>query len=81
VPFVGCDARRPECCPFTANDLVIGTATGGTVTLTATGTVTPTQSVLSFNSGYPVPISGTQLATLSACPADYTDLGTACCPQ
>jgi hypothetical protein len=82
VPFIGCDANRPECCPFTANNVMIaGAASGGTITLTATGATTPTQSLLTMSTGYPVPLAGDQHATLSRCPDDYIDLGTACCPS
>jgi hypothetical protein len=82
IPFIGCDGNRPECCPFTPNNVMIAGATsGGTVTLTATGTATPGQSLLTFSSGYPVPGPNDQHATLSKCPDDYDDYGTACCPR
>jgi hypothetical protein len=85
VPFVGCDGQRPECCPFTANNIQVGGATsGGTVTLTATGTATPTQSQLTVGAsslGYPVPLASDQHATLARCPDDYDDFNTACCPK
>jgi hypothetical protein len=56
-------------------------ASDATVTLTATGTQAPGQSKLTYTSGYPVPLANDPYATLTKCPDDYDDVGTACCPR
>jgi hypothetical protein len=65
APIIGCGDDRPECCPSLAI-----TSSPTTSTPAATLPVYESTAVASALSAYPI----------SACPSDYADLGSVCCP-
>lgn len=63
--FVGCDADRPECCPF---EVATTSGKGGG------------NRVAGGGGGFPTPAANA-LSALTACPDDYYPISGQCCPK
>ncbi|KAK4460467.1 hypothetical protein QBC42DRAFT_298538 [Cladorrhinum samala] len=72
APIVGCNAARPECCPWVASGKAMATATG------------PSEDqinrVAAAAGQFPKPENG-QLSLLPKCPNDYYSVSGLCCPN
>ena len=72
APIVGCNAARPECCPWVASGKAMATATG------------PSEDqinrVAAAAGQFPKPENG-QLSLLPKCPNDYYSVSGLCCPK
>ncbi|KAK1756557.1 hypothetical protein QBC47DRAFT_187621 [Echria macrotheca] len=69
--FVGCDASRPQCCPWSVS--VDGSAT-------TTGALDEGNRVAGGPGQFPIPANGIQ-ALLNRCPDDYYSVSSQCCPN
>ncbi|KAJ2906008.1 hypothetical protein MKZ38_003491 [Zalerion maritima] len=81
APFVGCDANRPECCPWQAAATNVGATSDTTITVEVSQ---PTDENGEYNAAaidYPVPDDAAQ-GVLGGCPDDYYTVSgsDACCP-
>ncbi|KAK4223052.1 hypothetical protein QBC38DRAFT_517791 [Podospora fimiseda] len=78
APIVGCNANRPECCPW----LVSGTPVAGSTPAptTAGPNARDLQRVAAAAGQFPVPADG-QLQTLPRCPNDFYSVSGQCCPN
>ncbi|KAK4163848.1 hypothetical protein QBC43DRAFT_334971 [Cladorrhinum sp. PSN259] len=77
VPLVGCNANRPECCPW----IVSGRAAGQVATDQQTTAGPNTRNFVAAVAGqFPMPQDG-QLIALPKCPNDYYSVSGMCCPN
>ncbi|KAK3987524.1 hypothetical protein QBC44DRAFT_383175 [Cladorrhinum sp. PSN332] len=77
APIVGCNANRPECCPWIVSGSAAQAATAGA---TAGPSNQDINRVAAAAGQFPMPENG-QISILPRCPNDYYSVSGLCCPN